>query len=291
MRLIEIYSNATKPVISFEVFPPKGEGIEYQQRVENLLLELTKLKKYKPSLISVTYGAGGSTREKTFDLVLKIKNELEIETMPHFTCVNFDKVQILDYVQKLESKGIKNILALRGDPPKGTEIFVAPENGFSHANELVEFIRSNTDLSVAVAGYPEKHPEAVSFQIDLFNLKRKITQGADVVFTQLFFDNNDFFKFYENLLNLNVNVPIIPGIMVVQSISQIDKIISLSGSKIPKDYLELLYKYKEDSEYIKQLGIEYAAKQVKQLIEYGVKGLHFYPLNKAYAVSSVLEMI
>ena len=289
MRLSEIYKLNNKPVISFEVFPPKGDGEEYKEKVDNLFIELNKLKVFNPSLISVTYGAGGSTRDKSFDLVLKIKEDLKIETMAHFTCVNFNKFQILEYVKKLEDKGIKNILALRGDPPIGTEKFIAPNDGFSHANELISFLKENTDLSIAAAGYPEKHPEAIDFDTDIDNLKRKVDMGAEVVFTQLFFDNKDFFNFVEKLNQKGVNIPVIPGIMVLQSTSQIDKIINLSGSKIPERFKNLLDKYIDKPDEIKKIGIDYAIKQVDELNKSNVQGLHFYPLNKAFAVSEVLR--
>lgn len=291
MRLSEIYKNQTSPVISFEVFPPKGDGEEYKQKVDKLFNELNILKQFNPQLISVTYGAGGSTREKTFDLVLNIKKEMNIEPMAHFTCVNFNKKQILEYVKKLEDSGIENILALRGDPPIGIEHFIAPENGFSHASELVKYIKENTNLSVAVAGYPEKHPEAISFEDDLKYLTQKVNLGADVIYTQLFFDNNDYFKFVDKLNKLGINKPIIPGIMVIQTFNQIDRIINLSGSKIPKNYLDKITKYQNSPEDLKQIGIEYSIEQVKELKSNGVKGLHFYPLNKSYAVSEVIKNI
>jgi len=291
LRLSEIYKNQTSPVISFEVFPPKGDGEEYKQKVDKLFNELNILKQFNPQLISVTYGAGGSTREKTFDLVLNIKKEMNIEPMAHFTCVNFNKKQILEYVKKLEDSGIENILALRGDPPIGIEHFIAPENGFSHASELVKYIKENTNLSVAVAGYPEKHPEAISFEDDLKYLTQKVNLGADVIYTQLFFDNNDYFKFVDKLNKLGINKPIIPGIMVIQTFNQIDRIINLSGSKIPKNYLDKITKYQNSPEDLKQIGIEYSIEQVKELKSNGVKGLHFYPLNKSYAVSEVIKNI
>ncbi|MCQ2957737.1 MAG: methylenetetrahydrofolate reductase [NAD(P)H] [Candidatus Gastranaerophilales bacterium] len=291
MKLSEIYKNNKQPVISFEVFPPKGEGAEYEAKVTNLFKELEILKKFNPSLISVTYGAGGSSREKTYDLVLDIKNKLNVEPMAHFTCVNFDKSQVLEYVKKIEDSGIKNVLALRGDPPQGTENFVPPQNGFAHANELVKFIKENTDLSIAVAGYPEKHPEAVDFQTDLLNLNRKVSEGADVIFTQLFFDNNDFKDYYQKVRDLGITIPVIPGIMIIQSISQIERIINLSGSKIPESFKNKLYDYQNNPDDIKKIGIDYAIKQVEDLLDFGVKGLHFYPLNKSYAVSEVLNSI
>lgn len=289
MKLKDIYNSSDKPIISFEVFPPKGDGDEYKEKVNNLFSELEQLKQFNPALISVTYGAGGTTREKTFDLVVDIKNKINIEPMVHFTCVNFDKTQILEYVKKIENNGIKNILALRGDPPQGTEKFIAPKNGFAHANELVKFIKENTDLSIAVAGYPEKHPEAINMEQDLKNLQNKVNAGADVIYTQLFFDNKDYFKFVENLNKLNIYTPVIPGIMVIQTVSQIERIINLSGSKIPVHYLEQIEKYKNEPETIKKLGIEYAIKQVQELKQQKVNGLHFYPLNKAFAVSEVIK--
>ena len=289
MKLFDIYKNSTKPVISFEVFPPKGDGEEYIKKVDNLFAELDKLKQFSPELISVTYGAGGSTREKTFDLVNDIKKRINVAPMAHFTCVNFDRNQILEYVKKLEANGINNILALRGDAPLGMEHFVAPENGFSHANELVSFIKEHTDLAIAVAGYPEKHPEAATMEEDLLNLKNKILAGADVVYTQLFFDNNDYFHFVDKLSSMGINVPVIPGIMVLQSISQIERIINLSGSKIPDELMTQIKRYENEPEAIKQIGIEYAINQVKGLKNFGVKGLHFYPLNKAFAVSEVIK--
>lgn len=292
MKLSEIYNNNnSKPIISFEVFPPKGEGDEYKLKVENLFKELGILKRFNPSLISVTYGAGGSSREKTYDLVLSIKRELNIEPMAHFTCVNFDKTEVLEYVQKLENNGVKNVLALRGDPPQGMQNFVPQYNGFSHANELVEFIKANTDLSIGVAGYPEKHPEALDMNTDLANLKRKVNAGADVVFTQLFFDNNDFIKYIDKTQTIGINIPIIPGIMVIQSISQIERIVNLSGSNIPEELNKKLYKYQDNPDEIKKIGIDYAIKQVQELVKLNVQGLHFYPLNKSYAVSEVLKNI
>lgn len=290
MILSDIYKN-NELAISFEIFPPKGEGLLYEQKLKDLFVELNELKKHNPKMISVTYGAGGSTREKTFDLVVKIKKELDVVTMPHFTCVNFNRAQILEYVKKIEAYGIKNILALRGDPPRGAEDFVAPIDGFAHANELVEFIKANTDLSVEVAGYPEKHPQAVDFQTDLFNLKRKVEAGADVIFTQMFFDNEDYYRFVDLLRGLNITIPVIPGIMIIQSIAQIDKIVQLSGSKLPVAFKEKLMDNSNNPEYIKKLGIEYSIEQIKDLKKHNVAGLHLYSLNKAEAVCQVLDNV
>ncbi len=290
MKLNEIYNtNNINPIISYEVFPPKGEGEEYDQKVSNLLEELKILKKFNPSLISVTYGAGGSTQTKTLDLISVIKDEIGMDTMPHFTCVNSDKNFIKNYIKKIEDKGIENILALRGDPPIGSTSFKACKDGFSYANELVKFIKDNSSLSVAVAGYTTKHPEAASQEEDINNLVNKVNCGADIIYTQMFFDNEKFFNFCNKLKQKGVTIPVIPGIMIVQSLSQIERIINMSNVKLPEDFYNNLLLSKDNPDEVKRKGIEFARNQVKQLLDFGVKGLHFFPLNKSYAVSNVLE--
>lgn len=303
MKLKDIYNKKTvdptqerpyatnMPVISFETFPPKGEGEAYEKSVNNLFNELKILKQFNPAFISVTYGAGGSTQEKTFDIVLKIKQELEITPMPHFTCVNSDRTKILEYIKKVEQAGIKNILALRGDPPKGTEHFQKTVDGFEYANELVSFIKEQTDLSIAVAGYPEKHPQAQTIEKDIENLKRKVDGGADVIITQLFFDNADYFNFLTRVERAGIKIPVIPGIMPITSVSQIERITSMCGAKIPKVLQERITKHQNDPQAIIDLGIDFAIYQTSQLIDFGVKGLHFYPLNKSFAVKEILENI
>ena len=289
MKLNEIYNQKHKMIISYEVFPPKGEGEEYEQKVSNLLSELKKLEKFNPSLISVTYGAGGSTQTKTLDLISIIKNEIGVDTMPHFTCVNSDKKFVKDYIKKIEEMKIDNILALRGDAPLGSKSFQVCNDGFAYASELVKFIKENSSLSVAVAGYTTKHPEAISEEEDINNLVKKVNCGADVIYTQMFFDNEKFFKFYDGLKLRNVTIPVIPGIMIVQSFSQIERIIELSNVKLPDSLDAELKDNKNKPEEVKKIGIDFAKKQVKELLDFGVKGLHFFPLNKSYAVSKVLE--
>jgi methylenetetrahydrofolate reductase (NADPH) len=300
MKIKDIYNNSVNnnvlkpfstklPVISFEIFPPKGEGEVYQQKLAELFQELNILKQFNPAFISITYGAGGSTHEKTFDIMLKVKQELGIIPMPHFTCVGANRDEIQDYIKKVENVGIKNILALRGDPPKGETKFEKPENGFGYANELVEFIKQQTDLSIAVAGYPEKHPEAVSEEIDIENLKRKVDVGADVIITQVFFDNSYFFNFLTRLERAGINIPVIPGISPLTSLAQAEKMTTLCGSKMPEALLARLIKHQDDNNAVRELGIEFAIYQCNQLIDFGVKGIHFYPLNKSFAVKEVLE--
>lgn len=270
MRLSEIYSN-TKPVISFEIFPPKTENGE-----TTLIEELTILKQYNPAFISVTYGAGGSTREKTFELVMRIKNELNIQPMPHFTCVGSTRDDILEYIKNFEGNGIESILALRGDPPKGEEKFTRPSCGFGYANELVEFIKANTDLSIGVAAYPECHQECCSLDVDIENLKRKVDAGAEAIITQLFYDNECFLSFREKITQKGIDLPIIPGILPITSNNQIEKIVAMSGCKLPDDFTA-------------EKGVEFAVKQCNELIKEGVKGIHFYTLNKSHAVKAVLD--
>jgi methylenetetrahydrofolate reductase (NADPH) len=287
MRLKEIYNNPDKLIISYEVFPPKDA--EISNKTDLLLQELKVLAKYNPSFISVTYGAGGSTRDKTLELVLRIKKELNICPLPHFTCVGTDKDEILQYIKEIQNANIKNILALRGDPPKGESKFIKPENGFGYANELVEFIKSNTDISIAVAGYPEGHQECASLEKDIVNLKKKIDSGAEAIITQLFYDNNYFFDFLEKTQKIGINVPIIPGVLVIANVAQIKKMTSMCGCTIPDKLMEKLRQYQDDTDSIKKIGIEYAIAQCRELIANKVPGLHFCTLNKSSATSSVLK--
>ncbi|EKE02686.1 MAG: Methylenetetrahydrofolate reductase [uncultured bacterium] len=288
MKLKEIY-NSKKPVISYEIFPPKGEFPEIEPKIDALFQELKVLSKYNPSFISVTYGAGGSTREKTLELVLKVKNELNIQPLPHFTCVGTEIDQTLEYIKQVQNAGIENILALRGDPPKGETKFVKPKNGFGYANELVEFIKSHTDLGIAVAGYPEGHQECVSFEQDIVNLKKKVDAGSDVIITQLFYDNNYFLNYLDKTQKAGINIPIVPGVMIITNVAQIERMISMCGCTIPDKLMAKLKEYQDDNKAVREIGIEYAINQCKELLENGVPGLHFCTLNKSFATDSVLK--
>lgn len=282
MNLQTVYNKFS---ISFEVFPPKTDKGE-----ENLLNELNILKKYNPAFISVTYGAGGSTQDKTLHLVEKIQKEIDIEPIMHFTCVGSSKDEIKSYLEMIAKKGLKNILALRGDPPKGDINFQPHPNGFSYANELVEFIKSTGNFNIAVAGYPEGHPEAPDFDTDIDNLKRKIDAGGEIIITQLFFDNDDFKRYTDKIRSHGIEAPVIPGILPITGKNQIDKIVSLSGAKIPTKLIESLEKCNPEDK-ICTAGIDYSIQQCMELIEFGVPGFHFYPLNKSKAVSKVLDSL
>ena len=285
MKLKEIYSQGKKPVISYEVFPPKDDADG--EKLKNLFEELNKLMVFNPSLISVTYGAGGSNRNESIEIIRRIKQELKIPPMPHFTCVSTSTKNISEYLKTIESFEVKNILALRGDVPKEGNVC----HDFKHADELVQYIKSNTDLSVAVAGYPEGHKECESFEKDLFYLKQKTGKGADVIYTQMFFNNEHYFSFVEKCSKVGITQPVIPGILPVSSYNQLLKMADMCKVEIPQKMKTVLEKYQEDKDYTKKYAIEYAAQQCSELLQNGVKGLHFYTLNKAYAVSEILKYL
>lgn len=284
MKLKDLYSSSShNPIISYEVFPPKDDNDG--MKTDSLFSELRKLKKFNPSLISVTYGAGGSNRNQSVDIIKRIKNELKITPMPHFTCVSTDKALIKTYLSEIEELGIKNILALRGDIPEQGQVF----DDFKYASELVEYIKTESSLSVAVAGYPEGHIEALSLEDDLKYLKLKVDNGADVIYTQLFFNNNCFLSFLDKCTNFGINIPIIPGIMPITSYKSIQKMVQLCRVDVPKSLLDIIELHKNDNDYIKKLGVEFATRQCDELIALGVKGVHFYTLNKANSVSNILQ--
>ena len=283
MNLREIYSKSNRPVLSYEVFPPKDD-ID-ASKLEQLFIELSVLKKYNPSLISVTYGAGGSNQNESLEIITRIKDELGVTPMPHFTCVSTNESNIKTYLKTIEQLGIENILALRGDIPADGRIC----HDFKYASDLVKYIKNKSSLSVAVAGYPECHKDAASFESDLRYLKEKVTLGADVIYTQLFFDNNHFFSFVDKCSKLDIYVPIIPGILPVTSYKQLEKMTSMCKVDVPVSLREALEKHSSDKDYMIKYGVEYATCQCNQLLESGVAGLHFYTLNKSFSVNEILS--
>ncbi len=289
MKLSDMYKSS-KTVISFEVFPPKDAKADaLKEKEDRLFDEMKLLMKYKPAFFSVTYGAGGSTRDKTLDIVKRINCELNATPLPHFTCVGSSKNNILEYIKSVENLGIENILALRGDPPKNMPDFVPEKDGFCYANELVDFIKENSNLSVAVAGYPECHQKAACFEDDLLNLKRKVEAGADAVITQIFYENAHFFNFVERCRAVGIAVPIIPGIMPITSFSQIERMITMCGCSVPEKFRMVLERFKNDDEACRQIGIAYSVEQCRELLKFGLKGLHFCTLNKASASMQILD--
>ena len=273
-----------KRTLSFEVFPPVREG-----NLESLFKTVAELKELKPDFISVTYGAGGGTRDKTIEIASRVINEFGSEALAHLTCVAATRDDIARIVEEMKTHNIENILALRGDPPKGEEKFVRPAGGFGFANELVSFIRGLNGFCIGVAGYPEGHPEASSFEDDLKNLKRKVDAGADFIVTQLFFNNDDFYRFRDRALALKINVPIIPGIFPILNHKQVLRITELCGAKIPSALGEKLCWLKDKPEDVEKYGIEYAQAQAYDLIRNEVHGLHICTMNQSRAARKIVR--
>jgi methylenetetrahydrofolate reductase (NADPH) len=272
VKLADLYARAGL-TLSVEFFPPKTDKGE-----ENLFSEIEIIKRLHPGFCSVTYGAGGSTREKTVDLVT-IHSGCGLEVMCHLTVIGQSKDEARAILKRLIEKGIENLLALGGDPPQGMTDWRPHPDGFHYAIELVREANMLGGFSVAVAGFPEVHPRAVSRGSDLRFLKEKVDAGAAVIITQLFFDNDYFFRFADDLTKQGVTVPIVPGILPILSASQVRRFTSLCGSKIPNALEQQLAKVDADDDGAVELGIEYATRQCEGLIKYGVRGLHFYSLK------------
>ena len=273
--------------LSFELFPPKTD-----EGVQGLGYHLDRLAAFKPSYITCTYGAGGSTQARTLEVISSVRQRYQIPVATHLTCVGSTADQLRAYLERARILEINSVVALRGDPPRGETQFRPVEGGFSYANQLVEFVRREfADMGIAVAGYPEKHVEAPSMEEDLANLMRKVDAGADVIITQLFYDNVDFFRFRDNCQALGINVPIVPGLLPVTNGGQIRRITSLCGAKLPAEFLAALTKYEDGSEGQFEVGVEFATRQVGELAAAGVPGIHFYVLNKSEATERVLSAV
>jgi methylenetetrahydrofolate reductase (NADH) len=292
MRFPEYFKDGRKPIISFELFPPKTD-----KAMETLLQELPQLVALGPDYITVTYGAMGSTRERTLDIASLIKNHYGMETACHLTCVGASRTELDKILKRIFSAGIRNIVALRGDPPKGEETFAPPSDGYSYANELVEHIRQferpkgQGFLGIAVAGYPEKHLEASSMEIDIANLKRKVEAGGDIIITQLFFDNAFFFNFVERARAAGITAPIVPGLMPILSVKQIQRVTSMCGSSIPSDLQMELDTAVDDDEKASEIGVRQCMRQAQDLLTRGVPGIHFYVLNRATYIRQIMEAL
>ena len=271
-------------LVSFEFFPPRiAEGIPA------VLETLDELKVYCPDFVSVTYGAGGSTRAFTEEITLAAKRSAGTEVMAHLTCVGQTKEEIHGVLGRLEAEGVENIIALRGDPPRGSTEFVPVEGGFQHATDLLQHVKSNFKFGVAAACYPEGHTESVDLDSDLKYVKMKVDSGADFLVTQLFYDNRHYYDFLERARSGGIDVPIIPGVLPVLNSAQVRRFTALSGSEIPPDLDRLLDKYADNEDSARDMGVEYATAQVRDLWESGVPGVHFYVLNRSYSVSRILD--
>ncbi|MBL8854190.1 MAG: methylenetetrahydrofolate reductase [NAD(P)H] [Planctomycetaceae bacterium] len=272
-----------KPVLSYELFPPKTETA-----LQGLYEHVLQLMAFKPSFITCTYGAGGSTRNKTLEVITEVRRRFDVTVASHLTLVGSTIDDLRQYLTEAKEAGIDGIVALRGDPPKDSPQFRMTPGGFQFANQLVELLsREFPEFSVLVAGYPETHREAPNLEVDLDNLKRKVDAGSDVIVTQLFFDNQDFFRFRDRCWARGITIPIVPGILPAQSAEQLNRLGQLCGAKMPADLLKRL-SLQPDSEGQAAIGVDFATQQVRELIDADVPGIHFYVLNQSRATKQVL---
>ena len=272
--------------LSFELFPPKTPAGE-----EAMYASVAELMSFHPDVITCTYGAGGSTRDKTLEITEQVKRRFSVSVASHLTCVGSTVDQLRNYLLEARARGIDNIVALRGDPPKGETAFRPVAGGLRYAAELVRLVKGEfANFGMAVAGYPETHQEATSPAADLENLKRKVEAGGDVVITQLFYDNADFFRFRDACRALGIAVPIVPGILPVTNLSQIQRITSLCKARLPEELIAELGE-RDDPQWQFERGVAFATRQVQELIDAGVPGIHFYVLNKSQATGAVLSSV
>jgi methylenetetrahydrofolate reductase (NADPH) len=286
MRIDEAYANRTDPVFSFEFFPPKTEEGE-----RNLYTALGELRQLEPAFVSVTYGAGGSTRDKTIEIVRTIKHDYDLEAMAHFTCVNATVDELRSTLDALADAGIDNVLALRGDPPAGQEEWTKTEGGFEYSHELVSLIRDDYPFSIGAACFPETHIHATSPEDDLRHLKSKVDAGAQFLITQLFFDNDVYFDFVDRARAIGIEVPIVPGIWPIINVAQIERVTALSKARLPDELRRELHAREEDPEAVAEFGVAYATLQCAELLAGGAPGIHFYTLNRSPATRAILSAL
>ena len=270
------------PAVSFEFFPPKTDA-----GYVSLFKTIDELKSINPSYVSVTYGAGGSTRAKTLELTERIQRELHLRTMAHLTCVGHTAEELGGILDDLWNAGVRNVLALRGDPPAGQTNFVAPEGGFANADQLVSLAAGRHDFCVAVAGYPEGHPQSLNRTRDLEYLKLKIDNGGRLVITQLFFDNEAFYRYRDAARAMGIKAPIVAGIMPILNVSQIKRFVSMCGVEIPHPLLRRVEALEGDAEAVHAAGVDYAVLQCRDLLANQVDGIHFYTLNQSKATVQI----
>ena len=284
MKISERFQTG-KPVISFEFFPPKTDA-----GFAPLFRSIAELQALEPGFVSVTMGAGGSTRSKTVDLVIRIQRETGLTAMAHLLCVGFEREQVGTILTQLAEGGVENVLALRGDSPADDADFVKPQNGFGFANDLIDYTRQqNPELCIVAACYPETHPEARSTQDDLDHAKRKVDAGAEVLITQLFFENERFFSFMDRVRAAGITVPIVPGIMPIVSRAGVKRMTSMCGCEIPPELNAQLEAVGDDEAATQELGVRWGTMQCRELLDSGVPGLHFYTLNKSSATRQIYE--
>jgi methylenetetrahydrofolate reductase (NADPH) len=285
MRIDQILK-AGGPVFSFEFFPPKTEAGE-----RNLYAALAELETLEPSFVSVTYGAGGSTREKTIEIVKRIKDEYGLEAMAHFTCVGATVPELRKTLDEMERAGIDNVLALRGDPPAGQEAWTKTEGGLEYSRELVELIAGGYPFAIGAACFPETHIHAQSPEADLEHLAEKVRSGVDFLITQLFFDNARYFDFLTRARKIGIEVPIIPGIVPITHAGQVERMAKMCGSCIPEGLRRELHARDDHPEAVLDFGVAYATLQCAELLAAGAPGIHFYTLNRSPATRAILSAL
>jgi methylenetetrahydrofolate reductase (NADPH) len=285
MRIDQILANQNPPtpVFSFEFFPPKTPEGE-----RNLYAALRELKTLEPSFVSVTYGAGGSTREKTIEIVKRIREEYGLEAMAHFTCVGATEAELHRTLEEMRNAGIDNVLALRGDPPAGEEVWEKTDGGLEYSSELVGLIAGGYPFAIGAACFPETHIHAESPEADLGHLAEKVAAGVDFLITQLFFDNAVYFDFVARAREAGIEVPIIPGIMPITRVGQVERMASMCGASIPEGLRSELHARGEDPEAVLDFGVAYATLQCAELLAAGAPGIHFYTLNRSPATRAIL---
>ncbi len=285
MGIAELYDQSD-PVVSFEFFPPKTDAC-----YRSLFLTIQDLKHLSPGFVSVTMGAGGSTRTKTVDITIEITREIGLVTMCHLPCTGFRPDEVGSILDQLEAGGVRNVLALRGDPPANDPDFVSPSDGFRYANELVEYIANRGNFSIGAACCPEVHPEAPDAATDLANLKRKVDAGTNFLVSQLFFDNSKFFDFLDRARSAGITVPIVPGIMPIATVAGIRRMAGMNGTFFPPELETELQRVDGNEEATYALGVRWATLQCQELLAAGVSGIHFYTLNRSPATREIFQSL
>jgi methylenetetrahydrofolate reductase (NADPH) len=285
MKITKLFKRQ-KHTFSFEFYPPKDElsALDFGINVGQLM-------KLDPSFVTVTYGAGGSTQERTFAIVDYLQNKIGLTCMAHYTCVNASKEKVTKDIEYLRSISIKNLMLLRGDPPKGKDVFEPNRDGFNHASDLISFVREIDNFCIGAATYPEKHLEAPNIEEDLKNLKIKVNSGADFLVTQLFFSNEKYFDFINLTRKHGIDCRIIPGIIPITNYKQIKMFAQMTGATIPEEIIQAIEPYQDNPEKIYQIGLDFAIRQCRDLLDKGAPGLHFYTLNKSRAAIEIFESI
>ncbi|MGE9297043.1 MAG: methylenetetrahydrofolate reductase [NAD(P)H] [Puniceicoccales bacterium] len=279
--------NNGHPVFSVEFFPPKTE-----EGARQILRTANAIRRYQPDFVSITYGAGGSSRERTIDYGELLRDLFEFEVMPHLTCVGHSRDELAKILERFQQSDFHNIMTLRGDPPKGQDNFEPHPDGLRYASDLVSFIRERfPEFCLGVGGYPEMHPEAPSLETDLANLKTKVDAGADFITTQLFFENKDFFTWVAKCRELGIDIPIVPGIMAALNYDQVHKFCGFCGASVPEGLAKQLEAVKDDESASAAVGVEWAFQQIRQLLDNGAPGVHLYILNRSGPAVELLDKL